>query len=358
MMLRYFAAHPATLRPLLDNEQRFAMFSANAPIAMFETDAAGSYAFVNERWTVLTGIDLADALGTGWIAALHEGDRERVVRDWNAASQGGLAFRAEYRFVDRAGRVSWVVGDAAPLRDPDGNPIGYLGTATDITERKEMEEVTRRALQEKETLLKEIHHRVKNNLQVVSSLLGLQATHVSDPAARAAFEETQGRVRSIALLHEKLYGAPDLVSLDMEQYLRELVAGVTRALSGRGRPPVTMNVHTSQVLLDLEHAVPCGLIMNELVTNALKHAFDGLPRADAQVEVSITAEGGDVRLAVSDNGRGLPAALDFRTTQTMGLHLVRTLTRQLRGTLDIRCDAGTLCTVTFAWPPVRSEMPQ
>jgi len=193
-------------------------------------------------------------------------------------------------------------------------------------------------------LLREIHHRVKNNLQVVSSLLNLQSGRIVDESARALFADSQARVRSIAMLHEKLYRSGDLARVEMDTYLSDLVSELRRS-RGLG---VTLDVTVDGggISLEIDAAVPCGLIVNELVTNALKHAF--LPGARGKLTVGLRRLGaGRLELSVEDDGVGLPAQVDPKKSSSLGMELVHTLTDQLSGTLEIRREPCTAFVVSF-----------
>ena len=204
----------------------------------------------------------------------------------------------------------------------------------------------RDALKEKETLLQEIHHRVKNNLQVVSSLINIQQRKLGPGASRQALQECQTRVQAIALVHDKLYQSRDYSSVPFSQYARDLAANVFHA-AGLSSGAVKLEVEVSEVSLGVDKAIPCGLILNELVTNALKHGFPQDRPGTVRVELGQTADG-HVRLAVSDDGVGLPAGLDIRHSDTLGLQLVRTLAEQLAAKLEVgRGDRGTLFEVVF-----------
>jgi two-component sensor histidine kinase/HAMP domain-containing protein len=202
------------------------------------------------------------------------------------------------------------------------------------------------SLAEKETLLKEIHHRVKNNLQVVISLLRLQGHRLSDAQAGAALRESQQRIMTMALVHELLYRAGDLAYIDAGAYLRELSDQLLRVY-GTDTRRIRVTVAVSQVALSLDHAVPCGLIVNELLSNSLKYAFPN--GASGQVGVSLDAlEPGRCCLTVWDNGVGLPDDVEYTSGNSLGMRLVQNLTRQLRGDLVIDRYGGTLIAISFA----------
>jgi two-component sensor histidine kinase len=206
--------------------------------------------------------------------------------------------------------------------------------------------IIRDALKEKETLLQEIHHRVKNNLQVISSLINIQLRKLGPGASREALQECQTRVQAIALIHEKLYQSRDYSRVPFSQYARSLAANVFHA-TGVSPGAVRLEVDVGEVALGVDKAIPCGLILNELITNALKHAFPQDSSGTVRVEVG-QVDGGRVRLAVKDDGVGLPDDLDIRQADTLGMQLVCTLAEQLAAKLDVnRTGAGTSFEVVF-----------
>jgi len=207
------------------------------------------------------------------------------------------------------------------------------------------EQAMRLSLREKEVLLKEIHHRVKNNLQVISSLLNLQARYLTDPAAREIFNESQNRVQSIALVHEKLYQSPDLSHVNFSEYTAALLDNLFDNYNAPGRG-ISKAIDVGGVRLTIDVAIPCGLIVNELVTNALKHAFpDG---REGKVRVVLTEEGENLSLAVEDDGVGMPETVDPRNTGSLGLDLVFTFAEQLDARVEVERQGGT--TFRFRFP--------
>lgn len=279
-----------------------------------------------------------------WYERLHPDDRRTLDREFARGCQTGGPFRAECRFLARDGRVVWVHGEARLIPDDRGRPVLVQGVAFDITESKRAEEVVRQSLREKELLLKEIHHRVKNNLQVTSSLLRLQLARVSDDATRAVLRDSQDRIRSMALVHEMLYQSPDLSRVDFAAYVRSLLQQLFRSYPLE-KERVQHRIAIENVFLGVDQAVPCALLVNELVANALKHAFPG--ERTGTVEVSMIAENGSLRLSVTDDGVGLPRQVDPPRTESLGLQLVRTLADQLGGRLSVLREQGTSFIVTF-----------
>jgi two-component sensor histidine kinase len=230
------------------------------------------------------------------------------------------------------------------VRDDSGEPLALVGVARDITERKRTEQQITASLREKEALLKEVHHRVKNNLQVISSILSLQAEQATGRDILAILRESQNRIRSMALVHEELYQSEGLSSLDIGDYIRRL--GNALLLSYPvGESIITLDVDVGDVHIPVDEAAPCGLIINELVSNALKYAFVGRKRG--KLSLSFHRTGNEYALRVADNGVGFPKGLDFRHTDSLGLQLVDALAQQLQGTLTMERRRGTTFTLTF-----------
>lgn len=213
----------------------------------------------------------------------------------------------------------------------------YQQARLEIRERERAESRYRASLQEKDVLLKEVHHRVKNNLQVVSSLLSLQAAYVEDPIALATFHESQLRINSMALIHERLYQAEDLVGVDLVDYLRNLISYQCSA-HGLDAEAVELEVRPEQVYLSVDVAVPCGLILNELITNVLKHAYQPGEVGTIQVGLDVVPDR-SATLSVRDQGEGLSADVDPERMDSLGLRLVRALVGQLDG--DLAIESGT-----------------
>lgn len=249
------------------------------------------------------------------------------------------------RVVPRQDGEIFVVNTASPLRDSTGNIIAGIEIVRDITEIKEAEKQVKASLREKEVLLKELHHRVKNNLQIISGLLKLQSGFVEDETSAHMFKESQDRVTSMALVHEKLYQSENLASIDLNDYVNHVVTALFRSYAvDTGR--VALKIRVSDVALTVDRAIPCGLIINELVSNALKYAFP----EGKEGEVSITVRSGDgdeMELVVSDNGVGMSDDLDIANVHSLGLKLVRILTDQLGGTLEIDRSRGTKFQIRF-----------
>lgn len=202
----------------------------------------------------------------------------------------------------------------------------------------------RAALREKETLLKEIHHRVKNNVQIISSLLRLQAAASDDPRLKDAIRASQIRIRAISLIHERLYQSPDLATVDLGDYIGSLAGQIIPAF-GVDPAVISLDIRADRIRLPAKQAVPCGLIINELVVNALKYAFP--PGRKGNIRIEIRKAGDGCRLLVGDNGAGLPENIDLNKPKSLGFQIVTDLVRQLDGTVEIIREGGTTFKIEF-----------
>jgi len=235
-----------------------------------------------------------------------------------------------------------------PIKDGNGRILGAATIARDITERMQVEAYLKASLREKEMLIKEIHHRVKNNLQVMSSLLGLQAQMIDDPNLRVPFAESQARIQTMALIHQQLYRSGTLGQINFAEYLRDLATRVVRS-SQVGQGHLALEISAEEVYLPIETAIPCGLLLHELLSNCVRHGFPG----DRSGTIGVTLSGipqCPFVLTVRDDGVGLPPGLDVSTTASLGLRLVHLLAAQLHGTLAFQSGAGTNVTLSFGEP--------
>lgn len=247
------------------------------------------------------------------------------------------------------GKITYVENVANPIKDYYGEIVSCLEITTDITDRKHAEEKIKASLLEKETMLKEIHHRVKNNLQVISSLLDMQSSSLQDEKAKEALWESMARVRTMAMIHTRLYQSPDLTMVDFGLFIRDLIGNISQSY-GRAAVPVEINVDAGEIRLGIDISIPCGLILNELVANALKHAFP--EGKEGEINIRMQSEDSRVVLTVQDNGIGFPESIDLTNLKSMGLKLVNILVRQMNGKIDMQVDSGTTWTITFS---IKSE---
>ncbi len=222
--------------------------------------------------------------------------------------------------------------------------MSLLSLVLDVTEQIQAEERLKASLEEKVVLLKEVHHRVKNNLQIISSLLNLQSDYLEDDRSRDIFKVSQNRIESMALIHEKLYQSKDLARINFAEYVQDLVDGLLSSYE-LNSSNISTNLDVDDSLLSLDAAIPCGLIINELVLNSLKHAFP--TGTKGKICITLTKVEGNLTLSVGDNGIGFPAEVDFQNTKSLGLQLVIALTNQLKGTVELKKDSGVEFKLTF-----------
>jgi PAS domain S-box-containing protein len=262
-------------------------------------------------------------------------------------------YRAFISGIEHTGRLT---NQKIQLITRDGRPrhflisgrfldtTNYLFSLVDIQSQVEIQAELSRSLNEKEVLLKEVHHRVKNNMQVISSFLELAALQAESEQDQAQFRETQGRVRTMALVHEKLYQSEWEEKVNAREFFQDLVAEI---LSSSGiRPILQVEIEVSEIILDIDQAIPCGLIINELLTNSLKYAFAGRDRGFIRISLD-QDEGGNCTFGFGDDGAGLPDGFSWETSRGMGLRLVRFLSQQLDGSLSVETGGGTRYTIVF-----------
>ncbi|MGM0577894.1 MAG: histidine kinase dimerization/phosphoacceptor domain -containing protein [Myxococcota bacterium] len=249
------------------------------------------------------------------------------------------------------GDVAFVEIVASPLWNDEGEFLGIVESGRDITERVRAQQALEQALRDKELLMREMHHRVKNNLLVIQSLLQLQSRQLDDAEARRYFDESQHRVRSMGMIHERLYRSQDFSRVEFDGYVRNLVEQLLASYRV-GLDDVEMVVDIPPIYLDVDTIIPCGLILNELISNALEHAFPD--DREGRLEVSLREiEPGRYELRVADDGVGLPGDLDVHAIGSLGLKIVTSLARQLGGSLDIDRGEGTEFRITFTDPEAR-----
>ncbi len=348
---------------LAESEERFrSLFEYTRDAIIILEPPLWRLSRINRTGLTMFAADAADitALGTWDFSPERQPDgslssttiKENIDR---ALEEGWLFFEWQCRRLDGSEFPGTVLLSRI---EQSGLPI-LQATVRDITERKRAEDLIKTSLKEKEVLLREIHHRVKNNFQIITSLLNLQSRNLTDPELLKQFDDSANRIRAMALVHEKIYQSSDLSEIDFSSYLKT----ITEDLAGnyaviRQRPQIT--IETEETALGIDQAIPCGLIVNELITNALKYAFTD-ESADNRLTIGLRKdEMGMITIRVSDNGPGLPAGIDIEKTQTLGLQLVGLLTRQIRGTRSLDREGGTAWSITFpsrATPPAGNKSP-
>ena len=305
--------------------------------------------FFNNMVQPMTGFT-AEELTVGDLCSfdslIFSEDKNHVITVVKDAIIENQPFRVEYRLNNKEGDIRHFIERGKPIMGADGKPLYIDGVIFDITDIKQAEEQIKQSLKEKEILLREVHHRVKNNMQIISSLLRLQSRYVTDETYRGMFEESYNRVISMSLVHEQIYNSGDLTKINIRDYIIELTDNVF--LSNRGNAgKIALNLNVDNIQMGLDVTVPFGLILNELLTNSLKHAFpDG---RNGKLTVSLhKTDSDDIELIVSDNGVGIPEDIDIQKTNSLGLHLINLLAEnQLRGEISLNRNTGTEFRIKF-----------
>lgn len=280
-----------------------------------------------------------------WLDHVHPEDKSYVIKFIQDLIENGTSIgTCEYRFQHRDGSYRWVVDQVKLVHNEVGEPVELVGYWADISDRKIAEEKLKQLLREKEYLLKEIHHRVKNNLQIISSLLKLQSRHIEDPKALAMFKDSRNRVISMALLHERLYRSNDLAQIDAHEYITSLVKHLKNSFISYQKN-ITISTEIDHIFLNVDTALPCGLIVSELVSNALKYAFPYTEQGN--IYLTLKENENICILQVQDDGIGLPANLESKKQKSLGLQLVNNLSEQLDGQLFIENHLGLLYRLIF-----------
>jgi len=328
------AAALGNMRGLLDN------ILESMPSAIIGLDGAGRVTHINANAQALFGLDKDAALGRGIVESLPALADSRQALEQALRERRSLA--VEKLSLPQNGETRLLDMLFYPLIANGAE--GLVIRLDDVTEREKAREAMERALEEKEILLKEIHHRVKNNLQIILSFIGIQAEDAADPGERERFRQLETRIRSMALVHQQLYNYGDIATIDMQEYARTLTQGLV-AIFRNTMAEVVVVLDTEPFRLPLDKAVPCALLLSELITNACKHAFR--PGQAGELRVGSRLEHGLARVWVEDTGPGLAKGGDYAAAQTMGMTLIKELTRQLQGEVALTVDGGLRFEVTF-----------
>jgi PAS domain S-box-containing protein len=329
-----------------ESERQFRELADAMPQIVWRSFASGEVDYCNARWHQYSGVSIEESKALRWEGIVHPDDLPKCIETTTQGFSRGQPFEVEFRLRRASdGEYRWHLARSVPYRDSEGSLLRWFGAATDIHELKLAKEELLRSLAEKSVLFKEMHHRVKNNLQVVSSLLRMQGDLLKDPSAAAVLKESHQRVLSMALIHEQLYSNEEVTHINFTDFTEKLVNELFHSYSA-DKERVTCRLDTSPVHLLINHAIPLGLILNELVTNAFKYAYPAEITGEVVISLHETAQR-NVILTVSDQGVGLPENFDWSSSKSMGLPIVELLTQQLGGTLTIRSKPGAAFTVNF-----------
>jgi PAS domain S-box-containing protein len=339
------------------SEERFRLISENTSdlISIISFSNNPKFKYVSPAYSKFLNYKPSELEGADCFQYVHPDDLknllpllEKYLKKKEIAKKGKtiLEFNGiiEYRFKDKKGKWHRIESTINKIKED------LLVVARDVTERRQQQEKIKVSLKEKEILLQEIHHRVKNNLQIISSLLYLQSKNVDSPAVLEHLQDSQSRVKSMALIHEKLYQSNDLANINFKDYVKSLANSLVQTYC-KNRSTVGLDININDVFLSIDKAIPCGLIINELLTNSLKYAFPNINNGKINIELKSFKGTGKSKdsyhLCVSDNGIGIPADFDYNKTNSLGIKLVNNLTNQLDGVLEIENGNGTLFKIMF-----------
>ncbi|MDQ7054266.1 MAG: histidine kinase dimerization/phosphoacceptor domain -containing protein [candidate division KSB1 bacterium] len=336
---------------LRQSEEKYREIFENANDMIYTHDVDGTILSVNKAVEKLIKAPREEIIGHN-ISEFLPADQLEIAQKKITEKLQGLAITTyELEILDRRGRRI-PIEVSTKLIWRQGKPVAVQGIGRDISERKIAEKQIQKSLAEKVVLLKEIHHRVKNNLQIISSLLNLQLKGVEDEKVWQMIQECQHRIRTIALIHEMLYQSPDLARVDFASYVRQLVNYLMASYS-RLVQNIHIDIDVDSVFLPVDRAIPCGLILNELLSNAIKHAFQGKP--SGQIQLQFNRQNGWCELIMQDNGVGLHKRKNQENSGGLGMHLVQTLTEQLHGQLQIKYNNGTRIDLKFPFQELRLD---
>jgi PAS domain S-box-containing protein len=339
-----------TEKALKDSEQRLELALKGADLGLWDHNFVAGKVYYDRGWAEMLGYTSREIeeIDPHWEDLVHPEDIDGVKQAVEDHLNGKTNFyESEHRLKSKTGDWKWILSRGKVVEwDSGGKPARFTGTHLDLTHRKLAEERLKISLHEKEILLAEIHHRVKNNLQIVSSLLSLQSGHVTDSNVLSAIQDSQSRVRSMALIHDQLYQSRDITRIDFAVYLKNLTQSLLLTYAEL-TSYVNLRVNADKVYFAIETAIPCGLIVNELVTNSLKHAFEQGQTGEIRVDLFSEEDDGYL-MVVADTGKGLPEDLDVRSSRSLGLRLVRELAEsQLMGTLEVNSQNGAEFRISF-----------
>lgn len=334
-------------KALRESEERFRTAFHQAAVGIAHVGLDGRWLLVNQRLCDIVGYSPEELELRTFQEITHPDDLEAALKYVNEMLIGSIqTYAMEKRYFRKDGSIVWINLTVSLTHTSAGEAKYFICVIEDISDRKHSQEQIQASLIEKEVLLKEIYHRVKNNLQVISSLLNLQSEYIKDKQDMEIFQQSQQRIASMALIHEKMYQSPDLAHIDFGEYIQDLVASLFSSYEVKGGK-ISLNFNfASHVLLGLDLAIPCGLIIHELVTNSLKYGFPQGGEGEIYIDIRQNNQQQFI-ITISDNGVGLPSNFNFKNTASLGWQLVDALTYQIAGDIKIKSQNGVEFQIIF-----------
>lgn len=327
------------------SEERHRAIYDQAYIGIARIAKMGRFLLVNERLSDMLNYSPEELYKKTFYELSVPEEVEESLLDWDQLLSGKIKnFSREQTYVRKDGELISANVTVSLVKDASGNPNYFVAVFEDITERKLYEKQLKESITEKEVLLKEVHHRVKNNMQVISSILNLQSSYISDENALNILRESQDRIKSMSFVHESLYQSKTLSEVNFAEYIQNIVKNLYHSYSSPDKR-IELVFELDKIDLNLDTSIPCGLIINEVVSNSLKYAFQD--REGGVLKVKFGSEDDALRLTISDDGIGLPEGFDINTAESLGLQLVTTLVTQISGDLQINTEHGTEIDIKF-----------
>lgn len=328
---------------IASREEQLSFITTNMLDLITESDESGAFKYVSPSANQLLNIPPENLLGESFYQYIHPQDLEEVTKSLKNSAKAGSIVRLRYRHKNSQNDYLFMETIGKPLFE-NSEFKGFIYSSRDVTEQEKADKFVKESLKEKETLLREIHHRVNNNLQIISSLLSLQSRNLVDERDRELFTESQNRLRAMAMIHEKLYQSENLSSINFSGYVKTLLDGLIYDAS-HNLSNINIDMDVGDIELNIETSVPCGLIINELVSNSLKHAFPEV--FEGTITIRMREEDDNYVLFVSDDGVGYVQQFDMENNSKLGLNLVNSLIKQLNGTIEVLEGPGTAYKITF-----------
>lgn len=332
-------------KALKESEEKFRNLSESSYDAIFTLDKFGKFTYISPAIIRITGYKPEEILGKIFDDFILEPHRSQAIFSHKDLLSGEPVEHLCLSLKGKNKKNPTVEINVIPIIE-EKKVIGAHGVLRDVTDRILFEKKLEASLKEKEVMLQEIHHRVKNNLQIVSSLLRLQSNYIRDESLKNIFNVSQDRIQTMALIHQMMYQSKNLNSVDFSEYIRKMISRLSSIYLNKDKD-IKFDIDIQNVNLSINQAIPCGLIINELVSNSLKHAFKRKRKGNIYVGI-IPSRKGTLRIKVKDNGIGLSKTLDLEKIETLGLTLVRDLIKQLRGTVTIKRENGTEFDIVFS----------
>ena len=324
------------------SEEKYRHLVENTNEVLYALDENGIVSYISPVARTLSGYNPSEIIGKYFVDFIFKDDVEPIQEQYSQRISGSQE-PSECRIVTKSGDLKWIRSSGRPIFLND-RFLGIQGVIADITEQKRAEDKIKASLKEKEAMMREIHHRVKNNLQIVSSLLRLQSRSIKSKTLRDTFDIAQNRIKSMALIHEVLYLSENMDKINFSEYIKRISNHLFSMFSRRAKE-IQLEVDVGEYYLDIDKAIPCGLIINELVSNAFKHAFpDG---KSGKIQVCLNNKLDKYTLVVRDTGVGFPDEVSPDSSETLGLQLVHDLVLQIEGSYELQSDGGTIVKITF-----------